>query len=254
MGILDKFMLTGKKAVVTGGARGIGASIAKAFAEVGADVAILDIIDGSETVDAIRKLGRDSFYIKMDVSDEMDVERVIAEVEQRFGRIDVLFNNAGICICEKAEVMTLEQWNRIISINLTGIFIVAKAVGKIMIKNKTGGTIVNTGSMSGHIVNYPQEQCGYNAAKAGVIHLTKSLAMEWAKYSIRVNALSPGYIGSPMSIDAPLEWQKIWFSWSPMPRMGDPDELQGAVLYMASEASSFMTGSEIIVDGGFTVC
>lgn len=254
MSILDKFMLTGKKAVVTGGARGIGAYAAKAFAEVGADVAILDMMDGTESVDTIKSLGRDSFYLKVDVSSESEVDAAIAEVEKRFGRIDVLFNNAGIAFCEKAEVMTLEQWNRVIGIDLTGNFLVARAVGRVMIKNKSGGTIVNTASMSGHIVNFPQEQCAYNAAKAGVIHLTKSLAMEWAKFGIRVNALSPGYIGSAMSKDAPADWQKIWFSWSPMPRMGDPDELSGAVLYMASEASSFMTGSEIVVDGGFTVC
>lgn len=254
MGIFDKFKLTDKKAIVTGGASGIGQSVAVAFAEAGADIAVLDIADCTDTVNQVQELGRECFYLKVDVTDESSVDAAIAQVSERFGRIDVLFNNAGIAFCEKAENMTLEQWQRVINIDLTGVFLVARAVGRIMIEKKTGGTIVNTASMSGHIVNYPQEQCAYNAAKAGVIHLTKSLAMEWAKFNIRVNALSPGYVSSPMSKYAPEEWQKIWFSWSPMPRMGDPDEMQGAVLFMASEASSFMTGSEIVIDGGFTVC
>jgi sorbose reductase len=253
MSIIDKFMLTGKKAVVTGGARGIGQSIAIAFAEAGADVVVFDLLDGSETVAKVKALGHDSFSIVIDVTDEKAVDEAFAEVVKRFSTVDVVFNNAGICIDKKAEEMTLQEWNKVIDVDLTSQFLVARAAGRIMIKSGKGGSIVNTASMSGHIVNFPQEQCAYNAAKAGVMHLTKSLAMEWAKYNIRVNSISPGYVGSPMSINAPIEWQKIWFSQSPQKRMCDPDELQGAVLYFASNASTFTTGADLLVDGGFTV-
>jgi sorbose reductase len=251
MSILDRFMLTGKKAVVTGGAQGIGEYGAIALAEVGADIAIIDIQDASGTIEKVKKLGRNCFALKVDVSKEKEVNDAFAEIEKKFGTIDVVFNNAGICICQKAEDMTFDEWHQVIDINLSAVFLVARAAGKIMIKNKKGGSIINTASMSGHIVNIPQEQCAYNASKAGVIHLTKSLAVEWAKHGIRVNAISPGYVGSPMSLRAPEDWKQSWYSMGIVKRMCEPAELQGALVYFAGNASTYTTGSDLVIDGGF---
>lgn len=252
MSILDKFLLTGKKAVVTGGSRGIGQCIAVAFAEAGADVALLDIDDSEESVKKIKALGRDSFSLKVNVADEKEVNDAFEEIEKRFGTVDVLFNNAGICICEPAEEMTYEDWRKVINVNLDAQFLVARAAGRIMIRRGNGGAIVSTASMSGTIVNVPQPQCAYNASKAGVMHLTKSLAVEWAKFNIRVNSISPGYTATPMGLLVPPERAKNWFVVAPMKRMCEPEELQGAALYLASNASTYTTGCDIIIDGGFT--
>ena len=252
MSIIDKFKLTGKKAVVTGGSQGIGESIALAFAEAGADVAILDLNDAERTVDKIRVLGREAFCIKADIADEEAVEAAFAEIDRQFPQIDILFNNAGICICKPAEEMTLDEWRRVVDVDLTAQFLVARAAGQRMIRSAKGGSIICTASMSGHIVNVPQPQCAYNAAKAGLIHLTKSLATEWAKHDIRVNSISPGYIATPLSIDVPPERMKNWFFMAPMKRLGLAEELQGAVVYLASAASSYTTDCDIIIDDGYS--
>lgn len=253
MSILDHFMLDGKKAIVTGGARGIGNATAVALAEAGADVAILDILDGSETVKQIKELGRKAFSIKVDLTKEDEVNEAISEVKKQFGRIDVLHNNAGIAYCVKCEDMTFEEWRKVISIDLEAVFLVARAVGRYMIADGNGGSIINTASMSGLIVNYPQEQVAYNAAKAGVIHLTKSLACEWAKYNIRVNSISPGYICTDMTpATSNKAWMDTWLAMCPTKRLGTPLELAGAVLYLASNAASYTTGSNIVIDGGYS--
>jgi len=176
---------------------------------------------------------------------------MVRQALDHFGKIDILFNNAGICINEPAKTMSLASWKRVIDINLTGIFIVAQEGGKVMIRQKHG-SIINTASMSAHIVNMPQPQCGYNASKAGVIQLTKSLAVEWARYHVRVNSISPGYIATEMTKKAPAEWKDEWIQKSVYKRMGDPEELQSALLYFASNASSFTTGTDLVIDGGFT--
>ncbi len=252
MSIIDRFMLTGKKAVVTGGARGIGQCISVAFAEVGADVAILDISDARETVTKIEEIGRRAISFVVDVTDENAVDSTFRKIEARFSTVDVVLNNAGICITRRAEEMLYEEWQKVINVDLSAQFLVARAAGRIMIKNGKGGSIINVASMSGHIVNFPQEQCAYNAAKAGLIHLTKSLAAEWSKFGIRVNAVSPGYVAAPMSLRAPQEWKDVWYSMSPVKRMCKPEELQGVAVYLASEASTFTTGTDVIVDGGYT--
>ena len=149
--------------------------------------------------------------------------------------------------------MTYQEWSRVIDIDLNAVFLVARAVGKIMIDDGKGGAIVNTASMSGLIVNNPQEQVAYNTAKAGVIHLTKSLACEWAKYGIRVNAISPGYVCTDMTPPTSNKaWQDIWYSMSPMKRMGVPEEMAGGILYLASPIASFTTGANLVIDGGYT--
>ena len=197
--------------------------------------------------------GRNCFATKTDVTDQGDVNRMIDQVLAAYGRIDIAFCNAGICINVPADEMTLEQWSKVINVNLTGVFLTAQAAGKVMLKQGSG-SIINTASMSGHIVNVPQPQCAYNASKAGVIQLTKSMAVEWATKGVRVNSISPGYIGTELILAAPHlkalidEWNKI----APMHRLGKPEELQAIVVYLAGDMSSFATGSDFVVDGAFT--
>ncbi len=252
MNILDQFKLTGKKAFVTGGARGIGKSIATAFAQAGADVAIvdLDFATAQQTAKELEQFGVRTLAIKTDVTQPAEVNAMLETIVKAFGAVDIVFNNAGICINVKAEDMTYEQWKRIVDINLTAVFLVAQAAGKQMIK-QGHGSIINTASMSGHIVNEPQPQAAYNATKAAVIQLTKSLATEWAPYNIRVNSISPGYIGTEMTLKA-TQWIPLWEKRTPLGRMGKPEELQGIVLYLASDVSSYATGSDFIIDGGFS--
>jgi len=252
MDIIEKFKLNGKKAYVTGGARGIGKCAAIALAQAGADVAIVDfdIKEAEKTAKEIEALGVKSIAVKADVTNPDDVNKMIDTILEAFGTIDIAYNNAGICINKKAEEMTFEEWKKVTDVNLTGIFLTAQAAGRVMIKNGKG-TIINTASMSGHIVNSPQPQCAYNASKAGVIMLTKSLAVEWAEHNVRVNCISPGYIGTEMTLSA-TQWIPIWNEASPVKRMGKPEELTGAIVYLASDASTFTTGTDIVIDGAFT--
>ncbi len=252
MDIIEKFKLIGKKAYVTGGARGIGKCAAIALAEAGADVAIvdMDIHEAEKTAKELEVFGVKSIAIKTDVTNPDDVNKMIDTILEAFGTIDIAFNNAGICNNVKAEEMSYEAWKKVIDVNLTGVFLTSQAVGRVMIKNGKG-SIINTASMSGHIVNTPQPQSAYNASKAGVIMLTKSLAVEWAPYNVRVNCISPGYIGTEMTLKA-TDWIPSWTQATPVKRMGTPEELQGAIIYLASDVSSFTTGSDIVVDGAFT--
>ena len=242
-----------KTAYVTGGARGIGKAVAMGLARNGADVAIVDIDrDTAAAVAAdIKGLGRRSMAISCDVTNPPDVTAMVGRIVSEWGRLDIAFNNAGICINVPAEDMSYEQWKKVTDINLNGVFLTSQAAGRVMIKQK-GGVIINTASMSGHIVNVPQPQCAYNASKAAVIMLTKSLAVEWAPYNVRVNSLSPGYIATEMTKAAPEEWKSRWVDLTPAGRMGSPEELVGAILYMADDSSSYTTGMDLVVDGAFT--
>lgn len=256
MGILDKFKLNGKVAFVTGGARGIGKSIAIALTEAGADVAIIDIDvkTAEQTASELQKNGTKTIAIKADLTKPEDVDNAINTIVAKLGKLDIAFCNAGICLNVPASEMTYEQWKKVIDINLNGVFLTAQAAGKQMIKQGTGGSIINTASMSAHIVNVPQPQCSYNASKAGVIQLTKSLAIEWADKNIRVNSISPGYIGTELTLASPTLIPLIekWNEMAPLHRLGKPEELQGIALYLASDASSFATGGDFIIDGAFT--
>jgi NAD(P)-dependent dehydrogenase (short-subunit alcohol dehydrogenase family) len=256
LGILDKFKLDGKKAFVTGGARGIGKCIVTALLEAGADVAIVDvdIDEAKKTADELKSAGPKVFAVKADLTKPADVDRMIGEVVDGLGELNVAFCNAGICLNVKAEDMTFEQWRKVIDINLDGVFLTAQAAGRQMIKQGKGGSIINTASMSAHIVNFPQPQCAYNASKAGVIQLSKSLAVEWVDHNIRVNSISPGYIGTELIMNAPHlkalieEWKKT----IPMKRLGRPEELQAISVYLASDSSLYTTGSDFVIDGAFT--
>lgn len=250
---MNIFDLRNTCTIVTGGARGIGRKGAEAFVAAGSNVIIADIdMDAAQkTVKELETADSLAIAIRTDVTDPESVHAMARQTLDHFGKIDILFNNVGICINEPAETMSLASWKRVIDINLTGIFIVAQEVGKVMIRQKYG-SIINTASMSAHIVNMPQPQCAYNASKAGVIQLTKSLAVEWAPYHVRVNSISPGYIATEMTKKAPTEWKDEWVQKSLYHRMGNPEELQSALLYLASSASSFTTGSDLVIDGGFT--
>lgn len=256
MGIVERMRLDGKRIFVTGGARGIGKSVATAFAEAGADIAIVDI-DNEEAQKTAERLARDTgvktIAVKTDVTNPDQVAQMIETVVSELGGLEAAFCNAGICINVPAEEMTFEQWKKVIDINLTGVYLTATAAGKYMLAHG-GGSIINTASMSGHIVNVPQPQCAYNASKAGVIMLTKSLAVEWAKRNVRVNCISPGYIGTELINNAPhlVPLIEQWNAMAPLGRLGRPEELQSVCVYLAGDTSSFTTGSDIVVDGAFT--
>lgn len=248
----EMFGLSKKTAVVTGAGRGIGQAIAIGLAKAGAEVAIISRSGAEETVRMITENGGSAYDLRADVTKEDEVDRAVAEILNRSGKIDILFNNAGICIHKGTLEASIDEWKSVIDTNLTGEYIMARAVGRIMIEKGIRGSIVNMASMSGTIVNIPQWQASYNASKAGVIHLTKSLAAEWVGYGIRVNSLSPGYIATPMAADVPQELKDAWEPLMPMHRMGKPEELITAVLYLVSPASGYTTGSDVIVDGGYT--
>lgn len=248
----EMFGLSGKTAVVTGAGRGIGQVIAIGLAKAGAEVVIISRSGAEETVSMITEAGGKAYDLQADVTKEDEVNASIDEIIKRSGKIDILFNNAGICIHKSTLEATIEEWKSVIDINLTGEYIMARAVGKTMIEKGIKGSIVNMASMSGTIVNIPQWQASYNASKAGVIHLTKSLAAEWIGYGIRVNSLSPGYIATPMSADVPQDLKDAWEPLMPMHRMGEPEELIPAILYLVSPASGYTTGTDVIVDGGYT--
>lgn len=214
----------------------------------------LDFAEAQKTASELaEKTGRKVIAIKTDCTDPEQVDAMVEQVVSELGGLDFCHNNAGICINAPAEEMTYAQWSKVININLNGIFLTDIAAGKHMLEHG-GGSIINTASMSAHIVNVPQPQCAYNASKAGVSMLTKSLAIEWAKKGVRVNCISPGYIGTDLTLNSEALKPLIekWNAMAPMGRLGRPEELQSIVVYLAGDTSSFTTGSDIIVDGAFT--
>lgn len=256
MGILEKMRLDGKSTLITGGARGIGKAIATAIAEAGSNVAIVDMdfAEAEKTAGEIAQAtGVGTIAIKADVTQERDVEEMMERVLAAFPKLDAAFCNAGTCLNIPAEEMTYAQFKKIIDVNLNGVFLTAQAAAKAMLRSG-GGSIINTASMSGHIVNVPQPQCAYNASKAGVIMLTKSMAVEFAKRGVRVNSISPGYIGTDLILEQEHLRALIeqWDVFTPMGRMGRPDELAAIAVYLAGDTSSFTTGSDFLIDGGYT--
>ncbi len=250
----DIFSLKGKVAVITGGNQGIGKVVAGYIADAGADIVIFDINDAAAVAEQISKeYGVRASAITCDVTKPEEVEKAINEAAARMGTLDLLFNNAGICLHKNALDCTPQDWLKVIDINLNGIFFVAQAFGRYLVNSGKTGNIVNTASMSATIVNIPQGQASYNSSKAGVAHLTKSLAVEWAGKGIRVNSISPGYIMTEMTGTVRKDWQDFWISSIPFKRMGNPEELAGAVIYLLSDASTYTSGCDMIIDGCFTV-
>lgn len=250
------FDLTGRSALVTGAGSGIGQRVAVGLAEAGADVSCVDLAsqrDGSEeTASRIRDVGRRTAVIDTDVTDPDALAAAVETHESELGPLDAALNAAGVNQGVHAEEMDAADWRRVIDINLTGVFLSCQAEARAMLAHG-GGAIVNIASMSATIANRGLWQAHYNSSKAGVKHLTTTLALEWAQRGVRVNALSPGYIETPL-IAGP-EWQdkKEGFARdTPMGRMGTPDDLVGPVVFLLSDAASYTTGADLIVDGGFT--
>ncbi|HUG62611.1 MAG TPA: SDR family oxidoreductase [Methylomirabilota bacterium] len=253
---LERFKLDGRIAVVTGAARGIGLAIADALSEAGATVVITDMNgEAAEAAAAdLRAKGRTVEALALDVTDPRAVESVQAEIAGRHGGVDILVNNAGIAISNRpAETMDDETWLKVLDVNLNGVFWCCRAFGAGMLEAGRGN-IVNIGSMSAEIVNRPQEQAQYNASKAGVHHLTRSLAAEWAARGVRVNAVAPTYIETELTayVYEDPEMHRHWVGGTPMGRLGRTDEIASVVLFLASDASSLMTGSIVLADGGYT--
>lgn len=256
MGIIEKMRLDGKKAFVTGGARGIGKCISRALAEAGADVAIVDVdlAEAEKTAKEIQKANNNKMIaIKADITKPKEVDQMIETILKEFGRLDVAFCNAGIGHGVPVEEDTLEDWNRVINVNLNGTFLTAQAAGKVMIK-QGGGSIINTASMSAHITNVPQKECSYAASKAGVIAMSRNMAVEWADKNVRVNTISPGYMATEMTLNDPGLKPLIgkWEELIPVHRMGNPEELEAIAIYLAGDMSSYTTGADFRVDGAYT--
>src|SRR5882757_6242921 len=253
---LEMFKLNGRTALVTGGGRAIGLACVEALAEAGAKVIIADFDAkvAAEGQAAMKAKGHAVETVVMDVTKSGQVAAVADDVVQRHGKIDILVNNAGIARSETpAEKVADEHWLNVLDVNLNGTFWCCREFGRHMLKAKSGA-IVNIGSMSGFIVNKPQEQSYYNASKAGVHHLTKSLAAEWGARGVRVNAVAPTYINTPLTAHAKTNEAMMgaWIDGTPMARIGEPDEIAAVVLFLASDASSLLTGSIVLADGGYT--
>ena len=254
--VLDKFSLASQVGIVTGGGQGLGWAFCRAFAEAGADIVVAEINPetGPKAAQMIESIGRKSLFVQTDVRKKDSVEAMVAQTLAKFGKIDFLMNNAGVALWRPAEETGEAEWLDLMNVNLNGLFYCCQVVGKHMISRKAG-RIINIASMSGVIVNIPQPQAAYNTSKAAVMHLTKSLAQEWAQYGIRVNAICPGYMATPMAqpfFDDP-KIGGIWMNMTPMNRPGKPEELGPLAVFLASEASSFVTGAAILIDGGYSV-
>ena len=257
MGILDRFSLTGKTALVTGAGRGLGQGMALALAEAGADIAIaeLDLAAAEETAAEVGKRGRKALSFKADVTDFDSVQAMFKSTVEEWGHLDILVNNAGFAQPVSVLEMSVQDWDRMLAVDLKGGFLCCKAVAPYMIK-QGGGKIVNIASMSSFHVNRDADYAHYNAAKAGVVMLTKTLAVEWARYKIYVNAISPGYCRTPGNAarsDNPAI-RAIRVDQGVIKRYGQGyEDLGGAVVYLSSDASSFTTGCNLVVDGGYSL-
>jgi sorbose reductase len=254
MSVLDLFDLHGKTALVTGGSSGIGKTVALAYLEAGARVAIA--ARNSETLrnvadELATATGAKVVPVRCDVTQPEQVTSLVDKVIAELGGIDIAVCNAGIVSVAGMLDMSPEEFQRIQNTNVTGVFLTAQAAARAMVKQGRGGVIINTASMSGHIINIPQQVSHYCASKAAVIHLTKGMAVEFAQHQIRVNSVSPGYIRTEL-VEPLAEYHAQWEPKIPLGRMGRADELAGLYVYLASEASSYMTGSDIVIDGGYT--
>jgi len=253
---MNLFDLSGETALVTGAGSGIGQRLAVGLAEAGANVACLDLPGSAglgETVERIAALGRRALRLDGDVTQAADLQRAVARCEADLGPLSVALNCAGIANATAAEDMPEAQWQRMLSVNLNGVFLSCQAEARVMLPRRRGA-IINIASMSGSIVNRGLLQAHYNSSKAAVIHLSKSLAMEWSDRGLRVNSISPGYTATPMNSRPEVAEQvKQFEADTPLGRMASVDELVGPAVFLASRAASFVTGVDLIVDGGF-VC
>ncbi|HET9740245.1 MAG TPA: SDR family oxidoreductase [Solirubrobacteraceae bacterium] len=249
--------LAGKVAVVSGGARGLGLSMARALARHGVRVGLVDLLEEVETSAArlADELGVDAVGLRADVTSVGSVAAAFARVTEVLGSPSLLINAAGVTVWEDSLDVGPESWRRVIDINLTGTFLCCQALGRACRDGGHPGAIVNVSSMSGRVVNVPQHQTSYNASKAAVDQLTRSLAVEWAELGVRVNAVAPGYFLSDMTrqfTEANPELAERWRGMIPLGRMGEPQDLDGLVVLLCSDASSYLTGQSIVIDGAYT--
>lgn len=256
MSTRDSFNLTGRNVLVTGGGRGLGKAMASGLAEFGANICIVDLdLDlAKSAAQDLAALGVKTLAMRGDVTKAEDAEKSVQELVQQWGHLDILVNNAGVGILGAAEDADWSAIQTTYEIDVFGIFHFSRAAFKPMSKQGKGN-IINIASMAGISVLYPQEHAHYNSAKAAVIMLSKSLAVEWAPFGIRVNAIAPGYMITPPVVklqkEDPKRWE-FWMSRVPMGRAGEPEELKGGVVYLASDASAYMTGNVLTIDGGYT--
>lgn len=244
------FSISGRTALVTGGAKGIGRACAEALAAAGAKVIIADMDEAAGHATA-QALG--GSFVRLNVTRKSEVDTVAAEITRQHGALDILVNNAGIVQNGPSEDVAMEDWQCVIDVNLNGVFYCAQAFGREMVKAGKG-SIVSISSICGSVTVYPQPQAAYNASKAAVNLLTKSLAVEWAKKGVRVNAVAPGYTATELTLAgrSKPEWFETWMRMTPMGRLGEPKEIANAVLFLASDAASYITGTVLMVDGGYT--
>ena len=253
MADLSLFDLTGKKALVTGAAVGIGRGCGLALARAGADVAIVDVDakTGPKTAKEIRAGGRDSLFVQCDVTQKDQVQEMVRRVVEHFGRLDIGINNAGIGILGADEELEQQDWDKVIAVNLTGTFLCAQAAAQQFLRQEPiEGKIINIASMSATISNC---NASYNASKAGVVQMTRMLAAEWGRYNVNVNCISPSYLLTPMHASTPVVVRQRIRELTPMGYVQRPEDLFGAVIFLASAASNFVTGHDLMVDGGHTL-
>ncbi|RCW78035.1 SDR family oxidoreductase [Phyllobacterium bourgognense] len=252
---MELFSLDGQVAMVTGSGSGIGQAIAIGLAEAGADVGCFGHLSNGgldQTAERIRALGRRALTLEGSVTKASDLTGAVDLIESQLGPLTVAINNAGVGAGGDAETLPLDHWQRVYDINVTGVFLSCQAQARVMLPRKKG-SIINIASMSGSIVNRDLKQADYNSSKAAVIHLSKSLAMEWVDRGIRVNSISPGYTLTPMNRRPEVADQvKVFERDTPMGRLAAPDEMVGPAIFLSSRASSFVTGVDLVVDGGFT--
>jgi NAD(P)-dependent dehydrogenase (short-subunit alcohol dehydrogenase family) len=252
---MDCFSLLGKTAVVTGGLSGLGRAISLAMAEAGADLVLVDLKDSDANglLDKIGSLRRKAMFVQADITKESDVAAFVDKAIAQFGQLDVIVNSAGVGNKTPAEKLTEAEWDQVMNTNLKGLFWCCQKAGLQMIAQRSG-SIVNIASMSGLIVNQGRTISAYSSSKAAVIMLTRNLAMEWAKHNIRVNAIAPGYFVTPFNAVwmNNAEWTSIALGMTPMGRFGQPEEIGPLAVFLASQASSFITGQTICIDGGYT--
>ncbi|TKG97013.1 SDR family oxidoreductase [Puteibacter caeruleilacunae] len=250
----DLFSIKGKKGIITGASGGIGSTLAKALAARGAMLGLVDMsVDKSEELAKAleQEHGVKVVAYQCDVTNPESVNKMMDSFIADFGKIDFGINNAGIANIEKAIDISYDDFKKVIDVNLNGVFLTAQAQAKAMMKQESGGSIINTASMSAQVINIPQTIANYCASKAGVKHLTKALAVEWAESNIRVNSVSPGYIATELVAEM-KSYHEGWTSKIPMGRLGKPEDLEGLFIYLISDSSSYMTGSDLIIDGGYT--